>query len=285
MSATKTTAKNRRRRQSSLLPVQNVFDMAYEHKFWLQVLGDHMRFLLDSLGYQEKLLLERAEGLKRRADTLLDSARAPALDPSGMDMDHLTRQSLSLVKDIGKLKKDLLRAMLTNGVQCSLPPTFVNHMLDELHEYEQILNQQDRGHIFFAAKLWLTDATGHAAALGSMLDPCEKDHITTMDSFEDQLCALRLTTEEFIGYLRANLPRFPALQKLTADATETIERFTGVLNEMLTLRQKGALLGTLRPLLLDHMIREACYALNRFAQENDDAAELMCDPTQERIED
>ncbi len=43
----------------------------FEHKFWLQVLGDHARFILDSLAEREKEDIQKAKQFKQTFDVLL----------------------------------------------------------------------------------------------------------------------------------------------------------------------------------------------------------------------
>lgn len=43
----------------------------FEHKFWLQVLGDHARFILDSLAEREKEDIQKAKQFKQAFDVLL----------------------------------------------------------------------------------------------------------------------------------------------------------------------------------------------------------------------
>ncbi|WHY83687.1 DUF2935 domain-containing protein [Siminovitchia fortis] len=50
-------------------------ELKFEHEFWLQVLGDHSRFILESLSPSEKRDVDQAKGFKRIFDELLNEAR------------------------------------------------------------------------------------------------------------------------------------------------------------------------------------------------------------------
>ena len=50
-------------------------EVKFEHEFWLQVLGDHSRFILDSLSPSEKKDIEIAKRFKKEFDQLLNEAR------------------------------------------------------------------------------------------------------------------------------------------------------------------------------------------------------------------
>lgn len=57
--------------------IMNTFEEAasFEHQFWLQVLGDHARFILDSLAVSQKNDIEKAKKFQQIFDTLLRKAR------------------------------------------------------------------------------------------------------------------------------------------------------------------------------------------------------------------
>ena len=50
-------------------------DYKFEHEFWLQILGDHSRFILDSLAPSEKADIKLAKEFKNTFDQLLTEAR------------------------------------------------------------------------------------------------------------------------------------------------------------------------------------------------------------------
>lgn len=55
----------------------------YELHFWLQVLGDHGRFIHDSLAPSEKEKIEIASSFIKRFDKLLEASKTP-LDNQGI---------------------------------------------------------------------------------------------------------------------------------------------------------------------------------------------------------
>ncbi|CAM3570707.1 DUF2935 domain-containing protein [Paenibacillus lactis] len=52
-------------------------DPLYEHRFWLQILGDHCRFIFTALSPKEKTDVAIAERLRDNFDALLGEARRP----------------------------------------------------------------------------------------------------------------------------------------------------------------------------------------------------------------
>lgn len=103
----------------------------FEHRFWLQILGDHLRFIEATLAAKELKLLEDTKRLKAQFDSLLSAVR----EEQSLSAADILRAVLRL-KDF---KQQILALQLTGKVDINLPPTFVNHMLNELEEYQRML--------------------------------------------------------------------------------------------------------------------------------------------------
>lgn len=101
----------------------------FEHKFWLQVLGDHARFILDSLAEKEKDDIQQAKRFKQTFDVLLKKVNTSA------DLYSLTLEAEEYTLSFRKFKLSLIRRHLTGDIRIHLSPTFINHMVNELEEY------------------------------------------------------------------------------------------------------------------------------------------------------
>src|SRR5690606_1711624 len=140
----------------------------FEHRFWLQVLGDHARFMHGSFAPVEQPEIAAAANYMKRFDELLQYARQPIDDASVME---LTRQAYEAACSIRAFKLDLLAKHLTGTIRMSLPPTFINHMVNEVEEYIRLLGFMIAGqmppamHPLHHHVLWLVDAVGHAASI------------------------------------------------------------------------------------------------------------------------
>src|SRR5690554_2970223 len=88
-------------------------DIIFEHQFWLQILGDHMRFVIGTASSEEENIVGRAKSLRDEVDSLLDNAR------SGVDV---TEDAVPVVTRIRQLKLDIVQAHLTTGIKIGLPP-------------------------------------------------------------------------------------------------------------------------------------------------------------------
>lgn len=92
-----------------------------------------------------------------------------------------------------------------------------------------------------------------------------------------------LKASELAGYLRTHLFTFPALNRFNREVELEMALFQSFLSEIEELELEDEVLGTLSPLMPDHMFREECYYLMKLAQVSD-VKMPECDPTQPRVE-
>lgn len=255
----------------------------FEHRFWLQILGDHSRFIHESLAPVQTAEVEQASDFIKVFDTLLSQVNTA-------DLMQLTAQAEEQVRKLREFKLELLKQHLVGKIKIHLPPTFINHMVNELEEYVKILNHLKAReippvyHELHHHLLWLLDAAGHSEAISTNLDGVEKKLKEKSDSFTKVFQSFYLKAVELAGYLRTNLMTFPALSKMNRDSQLEIKLFQNFLNEIEELRLSKEALGTFAPLMADHMYREKCYYLMKLAE----SANLDmpgCDPTKPRLKE
>ncbi|WP_100329974.1 DUF2935 domain-containing protein [Bacillus xiapuensis] len=255
----------------------------FEHCFWLQILGDHSRFIYEALAPVQKEEIEKASMFIRIFDTLLDHAKSN--DP----MPLTAKAEVEVIK-LREFKLELLRKHLIGKIKIHLPPTFINHMVNELEEYLRILKHVKAGqtppvlHELHHHLVWLLDAAGHADAISSNLDNVERRLREKSDSFTKHFEEFYLKAVEMAGYLRTNLTAFPALIKFNSDTQLEIKLFQNFLHELEELELSNQALGTFAPLMADHMLREECYYLMKLSE----AANLdppNCNPAKPRIKE
>ena len=255
----------------------------FEHRFWLQILGDHSRFIHDALAPVEKAAIEQASIFIQVFDTLLEQAKS-------VDSIQVTAKAEAEVIKLREFKLELLRRHLNGKIKIHLPPTFINHMINELEEYIRILKYLKTEqvppvfHELHHHLLWLLDAAGHSESISSNLDSVEKIIREKSDLFTKHFEAFYLKAVEMAGYLRTNLSTFPALEKFNSDTQLEIKLFQNFLQEIEELKLTDQALGTFSPLMPDHMFREECYYLMKLAE----SANLdmpNCDPTKPRVKE
>ncbi len=257
----------------------------FEHQFWLQILGDHSRFIFASLAPKETEEIDKSLHFIQVFDSLLAQSRECASGGDLMDMTKTAYQHVTALRDF---KLHLLCRQLAEGIEFHLPPTFVNHMVNELEEYCLVLTTLMEEcklpicHPVHYHKVWLRDAVGHAATINCQLDEVERDLKQKSKCFAENFSGLEKKALEFEGYLRTGLETFPALERFNCQADKEMNLFKCFLTEMLELRISLEALGTLSPLAPDHMYREECYYLTKLAQLGT-VPMPQCDPTKPRI--
>lgn len=241
----------------------------FEHRFWLQILGDHSRFIFNTLSPKETADIHTAQQFIQAFDQLLNQARDLGADAQ---LGSLNKQAYSLTVNLRQFKLNILERCLLKQITIGLTPTFINHMVNELEEYLRILNsllegkpvpQFDALHHDF---LWLSDAVGHAATISSDLDFVEKRLINRSQAFEGHFQQFYLKSIEMAGYMRTELRDFPAFQRFHTDIDMEMNLFRAFLKELEDLELSAEVLDRISPLMPDHMMKEECYYLMKLAQ-------------------
>ncbi|MDQ0300035.1 hypothetical protein J2S78_002482 [Salibacterium salarium] len=257
-----------------------------EHLFWLQILGDHARFIHDTLAPSETEYIETAQAFIKLFDQLLEEV---AEDHTEQTLENLTMNAKQASKDIRFFKLQIIQRQLTGKIKIELTPTFINHMVNEVEEYLRILsylvNQEEPPvcHPLHHHLVWLLDAAGHADAITGSLDKIENNLKEQSRVFTDEFDHFYLKAVEMAGYLRANVETFPALNRLNSQVKLEFDIFRSFLNELEEMGITKEMLGTLTPLMADHMSREECYYLWKLA-ESAYTESPDCNPAKHRVD-
>jgi hypothetical protein len=257
-----------------------------ELHFWLQILGDHSRFIHDSLAPSETKYIEVANSFKVHFDQLLASSKALGDESSLLD---LLQEAKNTSEKIRSFKLILIKEHLVGKIKISLPPTFINHMVNEVEEAIRNFDYLAKGeippvvHPLHHDLLWLMDAAGHAGSINSNLDQVENQLKHKGQKFSKDWEGFYLKAVELAGYLRTNILEFPALTKFHQDVGLEMAIFKCFLNELEEMELKKEILGTLSPLMADHMAREECYYLKKLS-ETTIIDTPQCNPAKPRTE-
>jgi len=254
----------------------------FEHGFWLQVLGDHGRFIHDSLAPSQKEEIEAAKYFIYTFDQLLAAVNTA-------DMIQLSRRADEEANRIRAFKLELIRKHLVGNIKIHLGPTFISHMVNEVEEYIRVLSFLQKGeippvcHELHHHLVWLLDAAGHAGAINDNMDRIEKMIKARSAEYTKNFESFYLKAVELAGFLRTNVRSFPALAKFNQDVSLEMKLFMGFLAELEELELSKQALGTFDALMADHMSREECYYLIKVAQSTQQPVPL-CDPTKPRVQ-
>ncbi|WP_332690763.1 DUF2935 domain-containing protein [Halalkalibacter lacteus] len=258
----------------------------FEHRFWLQVLGDHARFIRDSLSPMETEFVQTAVQFIDTFDSLLETSRQ---NVTTAQLQQLTEQANEQARAIRSFKLDIIRKHLIGNVTIQLSPTFINHMVNEVDEYLRILSyllenkEPPICHPLHHHLVWLLDAAGHAGGITASLDLVEKQLQNKSEAFTERFEQFYIKAVEMAGYIRSNVDQFPALNRFNENVKLELLLFKTFLNELEELEMTNKLLGTLDQLMADHMAREECYYLIKLTKASG-LEQPNCDPTKPRSE-
>ncbi|WP_199617036.1 DUF2935 domain-containing protein [Paenibacillus alkalitolerans] len=259
----------------------------FELRFWMQILGDHSRFIHDSLAAEEVNRIAAAKAFIQLFDQLLYRSRQPLDDRQLMT---LLQEARAASDQVRAFKLSLLSEHLVGSIKTSLPPTFLNHMVNETEEALRVLTPLSQGqkppvvHPLHHDLVWLLDAVGHAGAINDRLDLTEKNLKQLSHQYAKEWEEFYLKAVELAGYLRTNITHFPALAKFHRDIELEMLMFMKFLNELEEMKLDKEVLGVLTPLMADHMAREECYYLMKLSETTKVKAP-PCDPTKPRTEE
>lgn len=259
---------------------------AFEHQFWLQVLGDHSMFIRDSLYPSKKQDIETANHFIHHFDQLLNQARS-LNETNAISLAEAAEDAAEQLKEF---KLSIIRRHLTSNFGIHLTPTFINHMVNELEEYQLVLRYLKKGeippifHELHHHLLWLMDASGHAGAINDRMDGVEKRLKEKSHTFTKNFDQFYLKAVDLTGFLRANIETFPALKRFNSDVEIEMNLFRTFLHELEEMELSDQVLGTFSALMADHMAREECYYLIKLAG-SANTETPNCDPTKPRVKD
>ena len=256
-------------KQGDVYSLSNYLESAtFEHQFWLHVLADHSRFIHDSLYPSEKEDIAKATYFIQQFDYLY--AQVNVLNETNAITFAHTADGIT--KQLKDFKLSIIKRHLTGEMKIHLTPSFINHMVNELEEYERILSYLKQGkipplfHELHHHLLWLLDASGHAGAINDRMDGVEKRLKEKSAAFSKHFEDFYLKAIELTGFLRTNISEFPALNRFNYDVEVEIELFKTFLKELEEMELNAEVLDVFTVSMADHMLREEQYFLTKLAQ-------------------
>ena len=246
-----------------------MFDIIDEIYFWTGIMRDHAEFQITSLSVREADALRTAEFFKNSFSLLHEQAKG-LMDiqpyPYKLQMENMAKK---LVSDFIVFKRLILKRLLTCDIEISLPPTFINHMINEALDFFRVLctggmtGMDKTAENIYLHKIWLPDASGHAAAISAELDPTEAQLIMEADEFKKLFDSLFIKAVEIGTMLERACLDNGSLSWLNEEADKKISLFIEFLKKVRKLRMKCRAMGFVKPLVPDHMIREEEYYLSK----------------------
>lgn len=241
---------------------------AYKINFWSGIMRDHAEFFLISLSHRESEFINTAQFFKNAFINIGDESIALKDAQSSVPIAALINKVMPLLLNFINFKRIATRKLLQCDIELSLPPTFINHMINEAMEFYRDLCAMKTGKAMnptaeniLLHKIWLPDASGHAASISAELDPTETMLIKEAEDFKKAFDNLFIKAMELGQMLERTCLDNSSLDWLNNEVEKKIKEFICFLDKVRQLREQCKALGTLKPLIPDHMIREEKYYL------------------------
>lgn len=233
--------------------------------FWTGIMRDHAIFQINSFSPSEANYVRSSMQYMNFFQQTLNRLEG------GESLEDVIPVLINGLVSFINYKKILLNGLMTCRIQMNLPPSLINHMINEAMEFKDLLVMPEKIDLRMPLQLakwiktWVLDASGHAAAIAAFLDPVEGLLAGETKKFMEDFSKLTLKASELELMISRTGIKYEALKYLAHEAVEMMERFILLLEKVKMLRMTCRILamGTLSPLLPDHMIREHRYFINK----------------------
>ncbi|ERJ12183.1 DUF2935 domain-containing protein [Haloplasma contractile] len=247
-------------------------DIIKEIRFWTEIMRDHAEFQYTNLSPNETDVIKSAAYYMDLFKELHSEVGESNGQLSVEQVEGLiSKNKIALMRFI-EFKKTLMARLMKCEIKLGMPPSFVNHMINEAMEFYLVLCLAD-GTVSYdhtlenlrLHKIWLPDASGHASFIASDLDAVETSYIKEADEFVKKFDGLfKKAFEMYKMFERIGLNN-GALRHFNSQVEHTLDDFICYLEKIEKLRKGCNVYGTgsLTPLAPGHMIREEQYYLYR----------------------
>jgi len=240
-----------------------------ELSFWLGIMKDHAEFFLLTLSYREDELIKKAVYYKEQFAQYEMAPKDVSIKDNNSLSPNFNANVMATLLDFINFKRHLLRKLLKCQIEMNLPPTFVNHQINEAMEFYRSLcmimsNEKvnPTSENILLHKIWLPDAAGHAASISGGLDPTEYLLKKDADEFKNIFEHLSIKATELGMELDRAEFSDGTLKYLNEEVEKKITEFICYLEKIEDLRSGCKALSFLKPLFPNHMIREEIYYLS-----------------------
>jgi hypothetical protein len=247
--------------------------VSQEHRFWLDILQDHARFLLDHLSPHEKVWIEEADKyvhvfncLLRKLDDLPASSNA-----SSKLWIAYAKEAHTAAAGYYQLEGRLQALLIAEQVELSMSPALLNGTLTENQEYLRMLQYYVQGaeapalSLWSLMDLWLDDQLGHAELIQELLAPLSLQHAVEAGSLAEEFRSHLLSNKAIQGYLRFTPPGFSGQLNLARDAAASVVRLFLLVEETVSLLRPLPHLEASLLRLVEHHLPEASYFMTKLS--------------------
>ncbi len=249
-----------------------MFDIKKEIEFWTGIMRDHGEFQYTNLSPKEVEAIQTAAYFMNLFKALHEEAKSFTGEIAAQELANLVSKNMVALGQFIQFKRVLLTKLMQCDIELGLPPSFINHMINEAMEYHRVLCMAQGTIPFNRAlenirlhKVWLPDASGHASSIAAELDPIETELIHKAEKFVKRFDLLFKKAFEMYKMFERTGLEDGGLEYFNKEVEEEIDKFICYLELVKEARGKCKVYATglTSPLLPDHMQREEKYYMYR----------------------
>jgi hypothetical protein len=169
---------------------------------------------------------------------------------------------LQFATQVATLKRDILRLQLTSNLKIALPPTFINHTINEIDELIHILSGEHQDEFYHLNQLWLNDAQGHADFIMCNLDPTEHIPRKQFKKYKKMFKEMVMMNLEEKGYSRA-ISQYPRKEVFATRINDLMREFITSLASLRDARLSDQVIGAITARMVNHMLMEELYYMEK----------------------
>lgn len=247
-------------------------DIKKEIEFWTGIMRDHGEFQYTNLSPKEGEAIRTAAYFMDLFEKLNQEVKSIVDEIAPRDLSELISSNIRAVTQFIQFKRILMKRLMKCDIQLGMPPSFLNHMINEALEYYRILCisqgtltinrtlENIRLH-----KIWLPDASGHASFIAGGLDAIESKFVNEARDFVKRFDNLFKKAFEMYKMFERTGLEDGGLNYFNLEVEKTLEEFICFLEKIEELREdcKVYSTGMVSPLVPNHMIREEEYYIYR----------------------
>lgn len=237
-----------------------MLDYKCELLFWAGIMRDHAVFQVNALAPTEQTYIQYSMYYRDFFEQMIGELEKTK------DYKILLSDLLQGLQCFIEYKRVLLKGLTMCQIQMNLPPSLINHQINEAMEFMALLTapQQCLCNMMNLAgyiKIWLTDGIGHAAAVTGFLDPSEELLQEEALKYKMIFGKLQIKASEIEMIMNKTGLQDGSLKLLADETIEWMCKFIDYLDKVRKLRCscKALAFGTFSPEVPDHFIREHEY--------------------------
>lgn len=237
-----------------------------ENRFWLQIIGDFARLLIQAISPDQSSEIQRAKDFISQFDKLLLRAHQNLTTDQ---LAQLNKDAYAAVENIQRFFLQMLSLQIRSGYPILINPAVINNAVSFSEEYLRLLkafikNEQPAADTAIQMDVnWLPRSIQMSKIIFESLGIYQTELRQKVESFSDRLTGLFLNSIELNGMTRIGTSDFPIMNQHQKEVVNTLNDFYKFLGSIISLRRQNALPGTLSVLYLDRAMRMICYFLRK----------------------